>query len=68
MKKFLSLPEIKNKTACGRSFLLQQISAGNFPQPVRLGARKQVWLETEVDAWIDRHAAARVGHVEECAA
>ena len=29
------------------------VHAGKFPKPVYLGARKPVWLEGELDAWID---------------
>ena len=33
------------------------VHAGKFPKPVYLGARKPVWLEDEIDAWIDAKIA-----------
>jgi hypothetical protein len=35
------------------------VHAGKFPKPVHLGARKPVWLESELDAWIAERTAER---------
>ena len=33
------------------------VHAGKFPKPVYLGARKPVWLEGDLDAWINERIA-----------
>lgn len=33
------------------------VHAGKFPRPVYLGKRRPVWLEDEIDAWIDSKIA-----------
>ena len=39
---------------------MERVADGNFPQPIRLGARAVGWIESEVDAWIrDQIAASR---------
>ena len=39
------------------------VSSGKFPRPIRVGADAQRstvrWLRSEVDAWIEKHAARR---------
>ena len=33
------------------------VHAGKFPRPIYLGPRMPVWLEDEIDAWIDAKIA-----------
>jgi prophage regulatory protein len=47
------------KTRLSRSSLYEQIAAGAFPPPVKLGARSVGWLESEVDGWIAARVAER---------
>ncbi len=35
------------------------IRGGKFPRPVRIGQRTNVWLESEVDAWLAEKIAER---------
>jgi prophage regulatory protein len=50
----LRLPIVKARTGLSRSKIYLRLSDGSFPRPVSLGARAVGWLESEVDAWIDR--------------
>lgn len=59
MAKFLSLSEVQKKLACGQKFLLARVNAGDLPAPVQLGPKKRVWIEAEIDQYIERQAAAR---------
>jgi prophage regulatory protein len=34
-------------------------TAGKFPRPVKLSASRNVWLESDVDAWIKSRLAER---------
>ena len=34
-------------------------TAGKFPRPIKLSASRNVWLESDVDAWIKSRLAER---------
>lgn len=55
----LRLPEVCRRTGRKRSALYQDIAAGNFPAPVKLGERASAWPEHEITAWIAERMAAR---------
>ena len=41
------------KVSFGPRRIYQLVSAGEFPAPVKIGGgNKNLWLESEVDAWI----------------
>ena len=46
-----------SKTQCYRL-----IERGEFPAPIKLGARAVAWRESEVQAWIDSRAAKGASH------
>ena len=48
----LRLPQVKLRVGLSRSSIYLAVSRGNFPKPVRLGARAVGWLESEVDVWL----------------
>ncbi|MDA1348599.1 MAG: AlpA family transcriptional regulator [Chloroflexi bacterium] len=47
------LPSVLARTGLGRSLFYEKIKAGDFPPPVRLGARAVAWRSDEIDAWIE---------------
>ena len=54
----LRRPQVQQRTGLSRSTLYEYIKDGEFPAPVRLGARAVGWLESEVSDWI--HARVRL--------
>jgi prophage regulatory protein len=42
-----------------RVHLMRKVSAGEFPQPVRISDRRIAWLESDVAAWIAAIAERR---------
>jgi len=54
-KKFIRLPEVKNKTGLSRSSIYLRMSNGEFPQSISLGiySRAVGWLEADIDQWLD---------------
>jgi prophage regulatory protein len=54
----LRLPAVKQRTGLGRSIIYQKIALGEFPEPIRLGARAVGWLEWEVEAWLTSRVRA----------
>lgn len=59
MTKLMRLPAVLEKTGHTRSRLYDEISAGRFPAPVKIGARAVAWPEADVDEWIAERIAAR---------
>lgn len=57
--QILRLPEVKARTALGRSTIYDAMARGVFPQPVKLGERAVGWIEGEIAAWLDSRKAAR---------
>lgn len=50
----LRLPDVKKRTGLARSTIYLRISNGAFPKPVSLGGRAVGWLDSEIDAWIQK--------------
>ena len=52
--KILRLPAVIDKTGLSRATIYLKISKKAFPSPISLGERSVGWLESEVEAWIQR--------------
>jgi prophage regulatory protein len=59
MTKFLRRPAVTAKTGLGTASIYEKIARGEFPKPVRLGAKAVAWLEQEVEDWQAARIAAR---------
>ncbi len=57
-RALLKLDEVKKRTALSRSSIYAKVAAGTFPRPVKQGS-SSVWVDTEVQAWIDALIAGR---------
>ena len=57
--KFLKLPQVISITGLSRSSLYNLVAAGNFPKQIPLGARSVVWLESEVQEFMQKCIANR---------
>jgi prophage regulatory protein len=51
--RLLRLPEVMNRVGLRRSAIYQRMSEGRFPKCRSLGPKCSVWLEAEINAWID---------------
>lgn len=51
-ERILRLPAVKTLTGRCRSAIYNDIKAGTFPPPIKLGARASGWLESEIAEWI----------------
>ena len=58
-KKLVRIRDILSRTGLSRSEIYRRIAAGDFPKPIKLGARASAWAEHEVTAWITARIAAR---------
>ncbi|MGR3804909.1 MAG: helix-turn-helix transcriptional regulator [Marinibacterium profundimaris] len=52
-EKLLRRPEVEARTGLSRSTLYDWMKRGEFPQPVKLGARLVAWRESDIAAWMD---------------
>lgn len=60
-ERLLRLPAVLELTGRGRTATLDDVKAGRFPKPIKVGAAS-MWLQSEVQAWIaDRVRQARGG-------
>jgi prophage regulatory protein len=59
-ESIIKIRQVQARTGVSRSGLYQKVADGNFPKPIKLGARASGWILSEVDAWVaERIAASR---------
>jgi prophage regulatory protein len=51
-KRFIDGKAVAEKVCLSKSEMYHRIGAGTFRRPVALGPRKVVFLESDVDAWM----------------
>lgn len=51
--RLLRLPEVISRVGLRRSAIYQRMSEGRFPKCRSLGPKCSVWVEAEINAWID---------------
>ncbi|MCY1294561.1 Prophage CP4-57 regulatory protein (AlpA) [compost metagenome] len=59
--RFIRRKEVKAKTSLSDSEIYRRIHAGTFPAQVKLSEGHAVWIEAEVDAWIEARIAEARG-------
>lgn len=57
--RFLLLDEVLERTGLSRTMLYELIAEGKFPRPVKLGLRRNAWVDLEVDGWMADRIAER---------
>ena len=61
-QRILHLPKVKVKTGFGRSTIYALMASGEFTRSIRIGARAEGWLESDIDQWIEtRRTGAAYG-------
>jgi prophage regulatory protein len=59
LRRILRLPQVEEATGESRSTIYKRISEGEFPKPVKLGAKSVGWVEDEIAEYNERRIAAR---------
>jgi prophage regulatory protein len=54
----LRLPVVQHRTGRSRTSIYNDIKAGTFPSPIKLGARSVGWVESTINQWIEERATA----------
>ena len=57
--KLLRLKQVKEMTTLCRSTIYREIKQGRFPKQIRLGSNTSVWLEYEVNNYLEERIANR---------
>jgi prophage regulatory protein len=50
--RFISIKNVVEKICLSKTELYDRLRAGTFPKPIALGPKKVVFLESDVDAWM----------------
>ena len=56
--KLLSQPQVLERIGLGRTTLWRMEKAGEFPRRRQVSANRVMWIEAEVDLWIEALPAA----------
>lgn len=51
--RLIRLPEVMERVGISRSAIYQRMAEGTFPRSRSLGSRCAVWIETEIEDWIE---------------
>jgi len=56
--RLLRIAGVREKTGLSTSTIYRKIQQGTFPRQVRTDDSTAVWLETDINAWIEGHRSA----------
>lgn len=51
--RLIRLKEVQHRVGLGRSTIYKRMSEGRFPKARSLGPKCVVWVESEIDAWVE---------------
>ncbi|TBB88094.1 helix-turn-helix transcriptional regulator [Rhizobium ruizarguesonis] len=59
--KLLPYDELRPKKGISysRPQIWRKVKDGSFPRPIKVGAGRSAWVDSEIDAWIEQRMAAR---------
>ncbi len=52
-QKLIRLPQVLELVGFKKTKLWKMVSTNEFPQPIKLSERVTVWIEAEVDDWVN---------------
>lgn len=51
-QRFMKIDEVSVVTTLSETQIYRKMKAGEFPQSISIGANSKVWLESEIQQWI----------------
>lgn len=58
-RRLITKAEVLTQIPISTATMWREIAAGRFPKPVRVGARRIAFFQTEIDAWLAQRVAER---------
>ena len=52
--EYLRVWQVSRKTTMSKSQIWEEAKEGRFPQPISLSPRVTVWIEAEIDSWMEK--------------
>ena len=52
-ERFLKLSDVTRQVGLGKTFVYNEVQAGRFPRPVKIGARASRWRLSDINKWMD---------------
>lgn len=59
MTKFSRIDAVQDRYGLSRSTIYEEMAAGRFPKPVKIGPRAVAWVDAELEAWAAKRIAER---------
>jgi prophage regulatory protein len=59
LRRVMRIREVERETGLRHSSIYEQMNAGRFPKPIRIGPRAVGWLEQEIVDWQEARIAER---------
>jgi len=53
-ERHLRIPEIVHRTGMSRTTIYDRINEGKFPKQIPLGSNLVVWLESDIQNWLQQ--------------
>jgi prophage regulatory protein len=53
--KLLRISDVSKKTTLAKSTIWLKMSQNKFPKPTKLSESINVWRESDIDDWINKH-------------
>jgi prophage regulatory protein len=50
--RFIRMPDLRQKVGLSKSQIYKLIQQEEFPEPVKLGRKVSVWVDSEVEEWM----------------
>ena len=60
-ERFLRMREVVQRTGMSRGTIYNKIHAGTFPKQIPIGANLVVWLESDVQKWMQEQIDKKEG-------
>lgn len=57
--RFIRMPDLRKKVGLSKSQIYKLIQQDEFPEPVKLGKKVSVWVDSEVDEWMSKQVPTR---------
>lgn len=60
-QRIIRRPNVEARTGIPKSSIYALMAKGEFPKPIKIGARAVGWLDSDIDAWINEQVSASRG-------